>query len=159
MADRYSKNLKPDGVFTVGESRGLAFALALVFAALFFYAVVDALLHPDGDRANRIMLVALIPAIIFLRKSRSRAVIMRIDSLGFTYYGKRLFTWPQFVSARVEEGDSTGRFQDNFKLHLQYYREDGNLYHRRVPLTNMQNKSEEEIIAAIRYYSNLAEEQ
>ncbi|TCZ64707.1 hypothetical protein [Flaviaesturariibacter aridisoli] len=157
MTNRYTKNLQPEGAFTVGEERGLSVALAVVFAGMFLYAVADIFRNPDAGINNRLLLLAVIPAFIFFRKIRSKLVIMKIDAAGFSYYGRRLFTWPQFVSAKVVEEGGTSRFSDNFKLHLKYYREDGNLYHRKLPLSNTQNKAEEEIIAAIRFYSGLGQ--
>ncbi|RYY89632.1 MAG: hypothetical protein EOO15_05660 [Chitinophagaceae bacterium] len=159
MAADYTKNLKPDGVFTVGESRGLMLALAGIFAALFIYDLIDLVLHPETAITNHLLLLAALPAFICLRKARDKSVIMRIDRTGFVYYGKRLFTWEQFISAKVEEVKAQNvRFGDNFQLVLQYYREDGNIYGRNVALTNTQNKAEEEIIAAIRYYERLYQE-
>ncbi|GAB4092973.1 hypothetical protein [Flaviaesturariibacter terrae] len=155
MANAYSKNLQPDGAFTVGEERGLAIMLSVIFSGMFLYAVADIFINPDAPFNNRLLLIAVVPAYIFIRKIRSKLEIMKIDAAGFTYYGKRLFTWPQFVSGQVVEEPGVSRFNANFKLHLKYYREDGNLYHRKLPLSNTQNKAEEEIIAAIRYYSTL----
>lgn len=158
MSDRYTKDLRPDGAFTVGEERGLSIGLSLLFFGMFLYAVVDVFRNPDAGINNRLLLLAIIPCFIFFRKLRSQTVIMKIDAAGFVYYGRRLFSWPQFVSAQVVEEEAMSRLSDNFKLHLKYYREDGNLYHRKLPLSNTQNKAEEEIIAAIRYYSALGQQ-
>ncbi|RYY41733.1 MAG: hypothetical protein EOO08_00985 [Chitinophagaceae bacterium] len=159
MAADYSKNLRPDGVFTVGESRGLMLALAVAFGAMFLYELIQVISDPSSPITDHLLLLAALPAFLFLRKARDKSVIMRIDRAGFVYYGKRLFTWDKFVSARVHEVAATNvRFGDNFQLQLQFYKDDGNIYGRTVRLTNTQNKAEEEIIAAIRYYEKLWQE-
>lgn len=155
MAVDYTRKLDPEGTFTVGESRGLLLVMAGIFAALFIYEVADLFIHPDTPIASHLLLLAIVPAFFCFKKARERAVIMRINREGFVYYGKQLFTWRQFVSARVLDEAATARFGDNFKLMLQFYREDGNIYGRKIPLGSTQDKAEEEIIAAIRYYERL----
>jgi hypothetical protein len=148
-----------DGSFVVRESKWLLFALGIVFSVLFlisFFEFGDDRVSV-GFRFNT-MKIALLPAAIFFYRALHTRTVFVIDETGFHYYGKLITTWENFVSARVVEGKSPGGFQDNFLLHLQYTRpEKDGVYQQKLPLTNTQDKSEEEIIAAIRKWSGKQE--
>jgi hypothetical protein len=154
MQYKEDKQDSADGSFTVRESKWLLLVLGIVFSALFVYSFFE---YVD-DRISlafrfNAMKIALIPAVVFFYRALHTRTVFMINGSGFYYYGKLVTNWENFVSARVVEGRSPGGFQDNFLLHLQYVRpgQEG-VYQQKLPLTNTQDKSEEEIIAAIKKY-------
>ncbi|MBB1286948.1 hypothetical protein HRH25_21375 [Flavisolibacter sp. BT320] len=103
-------------------------------------------------------IVAAIPGIASVVASTRDQVIMKINKTGFYYYGKLLTDWNNFVSAEfmdempVLTSGSAG-LSDKFSLYIKYYKTDQpGCFGRKIPLTNTQDKSEEEIIAAVRFY-------
>lgn len=83
---------------------------------------------------------------------------MIINKKGFYYYGELLTNWENFISAKfIDElplpgANSTG-INDEYYLLIKYFR-DGKPGHfgRRIRLTATQDKAEEEIMAAIKFY-------
>ncbi|RYY95039.1 MAG: hypothetical protein EOO11_16665 [Chitinophagaceae bacterium] len=132
--------------FVVRESRVLNWLIMLSFGFIFIALVFNFL----GWLAP---LLFGPPLIVFLLRRKGGGTVFRINAHGLYYYGKLITDWDHFVSARVVEEDQTGKFSDSFYLHLHYTRDDGNVYKRRFPLSNTQDKAEEEIIAAIRKFS------
>lgn len=135
--------------FLVKESKGLRIffgILLLLFGAYMF---------------NESIIVAVIAGTLslaaFYMASRN-VVIMRISKDGFYYHNRLVTSWSKFVSAKfVDEAptltSSSLGLSDRFAVVIRYYKEDGKCYERKIPLTNTQNKSEEEVMAAIRFYS------
>ncbi|HEV7331211.1 MAG TPA: hypothetical protein VGN63_09240 [Flavisolibacter sp.] len=103
-------------------------------------------------------IVAAIPAIASLIASTRNQVIMKINKSGFYYYGKLLTDWNNFVSAEFMDEmpvliSGSAGLSDKFSLYIKYYKNDEpGCFGRKIPLTNTQDKSEEEIIAAVRFY-------
>ncbi|MDQ3278858.1 MAG: hypothetical protein M3Q06_11065 [Bacteroidota bacterium] len=93
-----------------------------------------------------------------LLASRKNRVIMIINKEGFFYYGKLLTDWTNFVSARFIDqvpqlSKSSLGISDQFYIAIRYHKDhDSNCYESKIALTNTQDKAEEEILAAIRFY-------
>jgi hypothetical protein len=90
--------------------------------------------------------------------SMRNETVMVINRNGFFYYGQLLTNWTNFVSAEfldelpVQMSGSAG-LSDQFFLYLKYYKDDKpGCFALKIPLTNTQDKSEEEVLAAIRFY-------
>ena len=102
--------------------------------------------------------VAALAGIVSLLKSRKDQTVMRINKTGFFYYGTLVTNWANFVSVDfVDEvpaiSSSSAGLSDKFSLLLKYYKDERTgCFARKISLTNTQDKSEEEIIAAIRFY-------
>lgn len=135
--------------FIVKESKKMHLVigiLLLVFSGIFFQGSV------------LFGAAAAVAGVFSLLKSRKDQTIMKVNSTGFFYYGDLITNWRNFVSVDfVDEppaisSSSTG-LSDKFFLALKYYK-DGRpeCFARKFSLTNTQDKSEEEIIAAIRFY-------
>lgn len=138
-----------DADFVVKESKKMHLVigiLLLIFSVIFFQGSV---LFGAG---------AAVAGIVSLLKSRKDQIIMKVNGTGFFYYGKLITSWRNFVSVDfIDEppaisSSSTG-LSDKFFLALKYYKDDRpECFARKFSLTNTQDKSEEEIIAAIRFY-------
>lgn len=103
------------------------------------------------------LIVAAIGTGVLVASVRNETV-MTVNQDGFFYYGRLLTSWPNFVSAEfidelpVQMSGSAG-LSDQFYLYIKYYKDDKpGLFALKIPFTNTQDKSEEEILAAIRFY-------
>lgn len=100
-----------------------------------------------------------IPVILYLIKSTRKVVIMKINKYGFYYFGRLIFSWNNFKDVEfIDEVPLPGYYSsginDQFSLMIRYYKDgEPGFYGRKIPLTNTQDKSEEEIMAAIGFYS------
>lgn len=96
----------------------------------------------------------LIPGAIAIAKGRRNAILITINKTGFYYGGKLITDWKLFCDATVYDRRAPGKYKDNFVMDLRYYSRDYNLiYTLNIPLTNNQDKAEEEIIEAITFCS------
>jgi hypothetical protein len=102
--------------------------------------------------------VALFIAIGAFVRSAKDTTIIRINKKGFYYYGRLITDWEHFISDQfidelpLPQGNDPG-LNDRFFLFIKYYKE-GELgyFGRKIRLTDSQDKSEEEIIAAVKFY-------
>ena len=90
-------------------------------------------------------------ALIHRKKAASDTAIIRVNDAGLYYYEKLVTDWRNFSNAYVTDERKTERFGDNFQLVVEFYSGDL-LIKKKIPLTNTQNKSEEEVYAALMYF-------
>jgi hypothetical protein len=107
------------------------------------------------DYQSFIFALALLPAYLFFRKARSRRIFIRINKRG-VYQDEKLVTgWPGLVKAYITQKEKKGLYdiQDHFLLVLEF-KKDGTkeIIRRRIPLTNTQNKSEEDVLEAVKFF-------
>jgi hypothetical protein len=127
-------------------SGGVLLLMGAVFVADGVFPVVPVLMTFAGG-------------IILSLRGFARHTIIKINRHGFYHYGKLITNWDHFIDALVTQKEIPGSIQDNFILIIRS--SDGvKLYKDTIPLRNTQDKAEEEIIAAIRYFSknHLAEQ-
>lgn len=89
--------------------------------------------------------------------------IMTINKTGFYYLGKLVTEWKNFIDASVTQDEENRRIPyditDRFTLLVRYYKEDEPGYFgRKFLMTAAMDKSEEEVIAAIKFYYEKASE-
>lgn len=148
------KPLTKDSEFTVGEEKILVYILSGLFLALFLYGLVDSLSKgfKNLDYSSMVYVIALSLSFMFFSKGRSKRVFIRINKNGIYQDEKLVTSWPGFIKAYVTQDKKVFTVQDNFVLMVEYERENKGLK-RKIPLGNTQNKSEEDIIAAIKFFS------
>jgi hypothetical protein len=102
-------------------------------------------------------IMLLVPIGAFVRGFKNQ-VVMKVNSNGFYYYGQLITTWKNFISVNFldetfENTRGAIREADRFFLMIKYYK-DGRpgYFGRKIRFTDTQDKSEEEIIAAIKFY-------
>ena len=146
--------LEKDGSFAVKESAFINSIIAAVAFAVFFYALYLVIKAPEGQDLflDGFMLVAIIPAVMFTMKARSGTVYIRVDENGIFVNRQLLTSWQTFRNASFGQKEKVMSIQDNFVLRVTYHVTGKGNFVREVPLTNTQNKSEEEVIAAIKYF-------
>lgn len=95
-------------------------------------------------------------ALGIIAKGFRNKTIMIINKNGFYYYGELLTDWDHFISEEfIDDGPAMPRSgaKDQFYVLIKYYKEGlAGYYGRKIPFTDSQDKSEEEIIAAIKFY-------
>jgi hypothetical protein len=139
--------------FVVKENGGVFLVLGLLFLAMFIYSVIY-YVEPQVKFHFEITYLTLVPAIYFIQKAfTKKTVIIRINKKGIFYYNKLITSWTNFVKAHVTQEEKVLAISDNFVLLLEFRNAQGKIITEKIPLTNTQDKSEEEIIAAIRFFS------
>jgi len=149
--------LTKDSQFTVGEEKVLNYVMALLFFALFLYGLMDAINRnfKKIDYQSYVFALAIAPVIYFMHRAYSKRVYIRVNKNGI-YQDEKLVTgWPGLLKAYIAQKEKTGFFniRDNFMLVVEY-RKDGDKegFRRKLPLTNTQNKSEEEVLEAVQFF-------
>ena len=98
----------------------------------------------------------LLFAIGSLMRSSKDTTIMKINKTGFYYLGELVTDWDHFISEEfIDEGPARPRSGavDRFYLMIKYYKDERSGYYgRKIRFTDTQDKSEEEVIAAIKFY-------
>lgn len=95
----------------------------------------------------------VVPAVTFIARGFQNKVIMVVNSNGFYYYGQLITDWDDFISEQFIDDGPDRRGNDKFYLFLKYYKEgQPGYFGRKIPFTVSQDKSEEEIMAAIKFY-------
>lgn len=153
--------LQPDTEFIVKEEVVLVYILTGLFVLIFIYGILDlTVFHGVKDNTSAFsFLFAIIPAIYFFRKGYQNPIALRISRVGI-YEGNQLVTdWDNLIRVYVTQKEWTWRsLQDNFLLVVEFYGEQvGEGRRRKIPLTNTQNKSEEEVMYAIRFFKEFHE--
>jgi len=146
-------NFNANSDFHVKESRGCNMTMGILLLALFLLIVITDISGILGGPILRIFYLLLIPAVLFIRRGSANQIVMTINKVGFYYGGQLLTSWDNFIDATVTQEEKLLMIQDNFLLFIKYYKDGSPGYFgRKLPLTNTQDKAEEEIIAAIKFY-------
>lgn len=146
-----------DSQFVVGEEKILNYVLAALCFAIFIYGVGDAVNRhfKNIDYQSFVFALALAPAILFFRKAISNRIYIRINKTGI-YHNENLVTgWSGLLKAYLAQKEKKGIFsiQDNFLLVVEYKKDDTRqAFRKKIPLTNTQNKSEEDVLAAVNFF-------
>jgi hypothetical protein len=148
--------LTKDSEFVVGEEKVLNYILAALFFALFLYGVIDALRHfKNIDYQSYVFALALAPAIYCFRRAHNKRIYIRVNKTGI-YQDEQLITdWSNLLKVFVTQKEKKGIYDisDNFILVVEY-RKDGlpQGFRSKLPLTNTQNKSDEEVLEAVKFF-------
>ena len=149
--------LDANGQFIVGEYKLMHYFMALFFLALFGVGLYDAIARNfrDIDYQSYVFALAIIPAVLILVKVRKGTIYIRINAKGI-YENERLVTqWSGLLNATLTQEEKKGIYDlgDKFILLLQYSKPgEAKPLIRKIRLTNTQNKSEEEVLAAVKWF-------
>ena len=95
----------------------------------------------------------LLPAGYFFYRGRSKEVRIKINLSGFYYGNKLIMDWDHFVQAELTQDSKLASIKDNFIILLHYRLPgDRSIYEKKIPMSNTQDKADEEIIEAIDFY-------
>lgn len=146
-----------EDTFVVKESQtvNIIVGAALLLVVLFSAASKDGLL----GMPPKVIIIFVGVGILFVCRGLIRKETLRIDCNGI-YQGKELITnWANFLQAYIGQANRLASYQDDFQLILEY-RKNGSdsLFTCIIPLSNTQNQSEEEVLAAIQRFYQLSQE-
>jgi hypothetical protein len=149
--------LTKDSEFLVGEEKILNYILGSLCLALFLYGLFDAARRHfiNIDYQSFVFALALLPAIYCFRRANNGRVYIRVNKSGIFQDEKLVTGWSNLIKAYIAQKEKTGIFniKDNFLLVVEYRKEDLKQGARRkLPLTNTQNKSEEEVLEAVMFF-------
>jgi hypothetical protein len=149
-----NEQLTADSNFDVKES----VLLDLFIAAVFYCMVITACVYNSNSGAfDKAFLFGLIPAIIYTVKAFVNNAALTINKNGVYLHKTFVTDWQHYKNAYVTQLPlKAGGYSDRFVLTIEYYKDsqDG-FFERNLALTDTQNKSDEEIIAAIRFFHTL----
>jgi len=149
--------LNKDSEFIVGEDKVLDYIVATLFFGLFLYGLIDAILKHfvKMNYLNFLFALALAPAIILFAKAKSKRIYIRINKTGIYHDEQFVTSWSNLLHIYLDQKEVVLTIQDNFILVVEYLKdgfEQG--FRRKIPLTNTQNKSEEDVLAAVKFFWN-----
>ncbi len=148
--------LTPNSEFIVADST----IINLLVAAFFFLMPISSLWYDAGSSLLDIfMLLGFVPGVIFLVKAFKKRAAISVNKNGISFFNTSVTDWKHFKGAAAKQMPlGIGRISDNVILTVEYYKDSTvhGFYKKTIPLTNTQNKSEEEIIAAIEFFYRLS---
>ena len=147
--------------FDVKESIWLDYFISGIFFILFILALfmdspTDSSYTPYYYKS---MYIAIVPAILFAMRGKNKSVIIRINKNGIYYYGKFVTSWENYIDGNIEQDPDRkeSSITDDNVLLISYYKEgEEGCFVRKIPLTNTQDRAEEEIAEAMKYFVALA---
>lgn len=146
------KQLDPNKPFVVRDSMGVNIFIGLVFLAMFISTFFNNDPDAKGGFDFKFLYLAIIPAILFFKKGFTNRICIVINRKGIYHFGDLITTWDDFIDARVDQDQKVLSIQDNFVLYVRYRQPGNKMFRSKIPLRNTQNKAEEEIIEAIRFF-------
>jgi len=154
-------NLTENSNFDVKENKLLDFIIAGIFFLLFMMAFfIDT--PQDAGNTNyyyKSLYITIVPAVLFAIRGKNNSIVIRINKVGIYYYGKLITTWENYIDGDIQQDPDrrVTSISDDNVLMITYYKdgEDG-CFVRKMPLLNTQDKAEEEIAEAMKYFVDLA---
>jgi hypothetical protein len=150
-------DLSKKNSFKVTESKLINYVASMAFFIMFSIAVASGNINFAQRFYISIVLIIVLlgSAVAFLAKALSNKIIIEINESGIYYYADLITSWEKYISSKVTQEEILGSLKDNFVLLIEYYKVAvGTNYICKISLTNTQNKSEEDIIAAINNYAS-----
>lgn len=150
------KKLDPNKPFLVKDSMGVNIFIGLAFVGLFISTFFNNDPNAEKGFEFKLFYLALIPAALFIWKGLKNRICIEINRKGIYHFGRLVTTWADFIDARIDQDEIVLTIQDNFVLYVRYRQPGNKIFRTKIPLRNTQNKAEEEIIEAIRFFSSYA---
>jgi cell division protein FtsL len=141
--------------FLVSDDKVLVYIMAFLFTCIFIYGLIDAInkKFSNIDYLNFVFILALLPAILLVKAGKSKRIYIRVNKTGIFQNEQLVTGWHNLIRAYISQKEKTFSIQDNFILVLDYKKEGKKGgFRRKIPLTNTQNKSEEEVLAAVMFF-------
>lgn len=102
----------------------------------------------------RLVLIALplVSALVLTKMATSPVVHLRVNTEGIFIGNYHLTTWANFQLAEYVDATLPGKYDDRFELRIYYDKPGEGNYIKTMILNSSFNHTEEEILAAIRYF-------
>jgi hypothetical protein len=151
--------LTADGNFEVKESIVLNMLVVIGLFPILCYEMYTQINHFITDKRDYAALICsasfLLLMIGTLIKLFNRKPVILINQQGVYIHGNLVTNWVHFVDVKFQERQR--RYTFRFVLLVYYYKDGGEYYVFETPLTSTQNKAEEEVVDAIRYFHQLSQ--
>ncbi len=141
------QNIARENAFVVKNSPYIQWFIAIFMGAL----GITSLVYDTEHNATFISIFAIGVGVIFLIRSFNQSPVITVNETGI-YSGRQLVTdWPHFAGASFTELERKRvRVSDNFVLLVHYSKDKIPGYFKTtIPLGNLQDKSEEEVVQAV----------
>jgi hypothetical protein len=153
------KRFKADGEFLVKDSKGCNMVVGLLFLATFATTVYIDRFDTANPSVYQLLYLSVLPGLYLLKRAFVNKTLMAINRTGFYYLGELVTNWKNFIDAVVKQDEENRKWPydltDRFMLMIRYYKDDEPGYFaRKFLMTAVMDKSEEEIMAAIKFYYN-----
>jgi len=150
-------NFDPGGNFYVKDSKGCNITMGFLLLAAFTITVYIDRFNTDNLSVYQFLYLSIIPGVYLLKRGLANKIIITINKNGFFYFDKLVTDWNNFIDARVSQDDENRRIPydvtDRFMLVIRYGKIGCTGYfQRKILMTAVMDKSEEEIMAAIKFY-------
>ena len=153
--------LNKDKDFTVNESRTTDLLITIFFLSLFIIGVVAINSNKDtnpGLLYSLLVITTLLPAIRWGNRLRLAKIAITINKDGIYHFTSMITNWTDFFDAHIFEREVAGSYEDHFVLVIEYYKDKGEtLVVHEINMSDSFDKSEEQIIAAIKFFSGGAD--
>jgi hypothetical protein len=154
------EQLSKDKDFKVNEMRACDVMIGIVYLLLFIPLIINIVMDFNKISAvgyaffARIVVLILLGVLIYFQKARLNLTALTVNKEGIYCYKNFVTDWANFIEAYYTEQPVTGSTSDHFVLMINYTKpgEDGTFL-REIGYSDTFNKSQEEIIAAITYFS------
>ena len=151
------EQLTEDADFQVKEY----LTLDITFAIILYVVALSGIAGESQNNIHHpaisvVSCLAILPAVAFTIKAILNRTSITVNKTGIYHYKIFLTNWNNFINAWVEEQHSKSGYY-YFVLIVAFYKdgEEGS-FERIMKLDSTQNKSEEEIIAAIKFFDDAA---
>ena len=142
--------------FIVRESPIINYLFGTIFLLMSVYGLITITTNYQNIKSYEyIACVMFLPALFFLKKAQRKKIVLQLDESGLYFRGKLITTWQNFVSGYITALEQPGSLMDSFVLVLEYYTpEKGIVYRINLNMDDSQDKSDNEIMDAIKYFSD-----
>jgi hypothetical protein len=152
-----NKKLEPNGSFYVKDSKGCNITMGALFLVAFLGIVYVDNFNTGELSIYQMLYFSIIPAVYLIRRAIVNKTIITINKNGFYYFEKLITNWHNFIDAVIIQDEENRGIPydvtDRFMLLIRYGKiGHSGFYGRKILMTAVMDKSEEEIMAAIKFY-------
>lgn len=154
-----TKDFDPDGSFYVKDSKGCNMIMGVSFLTAFVLTVYIDRFNTNSLSIYQLLYLAVLPGVYLIRRSIINKIIITINKHGFYYLEDLVTDWNNFIDAFVTQDEENRKVPydvtDRFMLVIRHGKVGSSGYFiRKILMTAVMDKSEEEIMAAIKFYYN-----
>lgn len=131
--------------------------MGILFLAAFAITVYVDSFNTNELSIYQLLYLSVIPGVYLIKRGVANKTIITINKNGFYYFDDLVTDWNNFIDAFVTQDEENRKIPydvtDRFMLVIRYGKAGHtNYYARKILMTAVMDKSEEEIIAAIKFY-------
>lgn len=151
------KNFDPDGDFFVKDSKGCNITAGVAFFIAFALIVSIDQFNIKNPSIYQLLYFSIIPGVYLVKRGLTNRTIITVNRKGFYYFEELVTNWDNFIDAAIRQDEENRSYpydlSDRFMLFVRYGKfGHENYFGRKFLLTAVMDKSEEEIMAAIKFY-------